>query len=66
MSNFSRILCLALLLGLLTQVVRADTATSFGSPNSAGSSNSADHQSDWEDCVAFRKKVINSTNQKKY
>ncbi len=64
MSNFSRILCLALLLGLLTQVVHADTATPIGSPNSAGSSNSSNHQPDWEDCVAFRTKVINSKKSK--
>ena len=64
MSNLSRILCLALLLGLLTQVVHADTATPIGSPNSAGSSNSSNHQPDWEDCVAFRTKVINSKKSK--
>ena len=58
MSNLSRILCLALLLGLLTQVVHADTATSFGSQNSSN------HQPDWQDCVAFREKVINSKKSK--
>ena len=58
MSNLSRILCLALLLGLLTQVVHADTATPIGNQNSSN------HQPDWQDCVAFREKVINSKKSK--
>jgi hypothetical protein len=38
--------------------VHADTATPIGNQNSSN------HQPDWEDCVAFRTKVINSKKSK--